>query len=368
MRRREHASGGASLAVRLPGAASPRQRRRPRSIPSCSRRWPPRAGCASSPTPAARRASTSPRRWSRAWPCSTTTATAGSTSTPSTARRCPASRRRGPSTGTACSATTATGSFTDVTAGAGVAGPRLRPRRRDRRLRQRRATPTSSWPACGGTRSSATTATAPSPTSPSAAGLARPDPKHGTLWAVAAAFVDYDRDGLAGPVRLQLLRVGSRRREPVCGNPGAPDYCHPRQYQGLPNSLFRNNGDGTFTRRLGDVGHPRARRQGHGHRRRRLRRRRLDGPVRVERHGAVVPVHEQPQRHVHGVRVRAGGRVPRAAARPSRAWAPTRATWTTTAGPTSSRPRSRTRPSRSSGTWAARSFEDVTAPLGRRRR
>ena len=28
-----------------------------------------------------------------------------------------------------------------------------------------------------------------------AAGLARPDPKYGTLWAVAAAFVDYDRDG-----------------------------------------------------------------------------------------------------------------------------------------------------------------------------
>src|SRR5262245_20302511 len=28
-----------------------------------------------------------------------------------------------------------------------------------------------------------------------AAGLLRPDPKYGTLWAVAAAFLDYDRDG-----------------------------------------------------------------------------------------------------------------------------------------------------------------------------
>lgn len=79
-----------------------------------------------------------------------------------------------------------------------------------------------------------------------AAGLARKDPKHGTLWAVAAAFLDYDRDG-----RLDLFVsnycVWDPAKEPVCGNPGAPDYCHPKQYEGLPNSLFRNNGDGTFT-------------------------------------------------------------------------------------------------------------------------
>ena len=28
---------------------------------------------------------------------------------------------------------------------------------------------------------------------------------------------------------------------------GKPDYCHPKNYEGLPNSLYRNNGDGTFT-------------------------------------------------------------------------------------------------------------------------
>ncbi|PYQ54962.1 MAG: CRTAC1 family protein [Acidobacteria bacterium] len=78
------------------------------------------------------------------------------------------------------------------------------------------------------------------------AGLARPDPKYGTLWAVAAAFADYDHDG-----KLDLFVsnycVWDPATEPLCGNPSAPDYCHPRQYEGLPNALFHNNGDGTFT-------------------------------------------------------------------------------------------------------------------------
>ena len=78
-----------------------------------------------------------------------------------------------------------------------------------------------------------------------AAGLARPDPKYGTLWAVAAAFLDYDRDG-----RLDLFVsnycVWDPAREPLCGDPKAPDYCHPKQYEGLPGSLFHNEGNGTF--------------------------------------------------------------------------------------------------------------------------
>ena len=38
-------------------------------------------------------------------------------------------------------------------------------------------------------------------------------------------------------------------KEPFCGlpKPGYRTYCHPKEFRGLPNSLYRNNGDGTFT-------------------------------------------------------------------------------------------------------------------------
>jgi len=78
-----------------------------------------------------------------------------------------------------------------------------------------------------------------------AAGVARPDPKYGTLWAVAAAFIDYDRDGLLD-LFVSNYCVWDPATEPACGSPAARDYCHPRQYAGLPNSLFHNDGGGQF--------------------------------------------------------------------------------------------------------------------------
>jgi hypothetical protein len=78
------------------------------------------------------------------------------------------------------------------------------------------------------------------------AGLAEPDPDYGTLWAVSAAFFDYDKDGWLD-LFVSNYCVWDPKTEPICNRPEAPDYCHPDGYEGLPNSLFRNDGDGTFT-------------------------------------------------------------------------------------------------------------------------
>jgi hypothetical protein len=78
------------------------------------------------------------------------------------------------------------------------------------------------------------------------ASLNHPDPQYGPLWAITAAWVDVNNDGLLDLFVVNYMQW-TYSSQPLCGivNTTA-DYCHPRTYKGQPNQLFLNKGDGTF--------------------------------------------------------------------------------------------------------------------------
>ena len=71
------------------------------------------------------------------------------------------------------------------------------------------------------------------------------DPEFGPLWAVAAAWVDVNNDGLLDLFVVNYLQW-TYSDQPKCVIETVAEYCHPRYYKGQPNQLFLNQGDGTF--------------------------------------------------------------------------------------------------------------------------
>jgi hypothetical protein len=69
------------------------------------------------------------------------------------------------------------------------------------------------------------------------------------LWSTSAAWADFDGDGFPDLYVCQYVNW-SFKNNPRCGGYTASvkqDVCPPKQFQGLPHHLYRNNGDGTFT-------------------------------------------------------------------------------------------------------------------------
>jgi hypothetical protein len=79
------------------------------------------------------------------------------------------------------------------------------------------------------------------------AGVGSPMYKGQKMWSAAAGWVDYNNDD-----KLDLFVSNYCRwevnKDPMCLSGGRlRAYCHPKFYEPLPSTLYRNQGDGTFT-------------------------------------------------------------------------------------------------------------------------
>ncbi len=78
------------------------------------------------------------------------------------------------------------------------------------------------------------------------AGVSGVVPGLGKPWSVAAGWFDYNNDGHLDLFVVNYLNYDVKTSR-LCPADGIPAYCSPNEFQGTPNILYRNNGNGTFT-------------------------------------------------------------------------------------------------------------------------
>jgi len=69
----------------------------------------------------------------------------------------------------------------------------------------------------------------------------------GDRWSSSAGFLDYDRDGYLDLYVVNFAIFDDKRKCVVGDDPNDVDYCGPHEFDGVLDTLYRNNGDGTFT-------------------------------------------------------------------------------------------------------------------------
>jgi enediyne biosynthesis protein E4 len=66
------------------------------------------------------------------------------------------------------------------------------------------------------------------------------------VWSVAAGWFDYNNDGLLDLFVVNYVQWDPRY-EPACIGLNGRGYCHPGSFAPVPSTLYRNNGDGSFS-------------------------------------------------------------------------------------------------------------------------